>query len=75
LWLKYRSFWGGGRGSATPYAFPPPWPSIFPIILCPPPCYPGWPASPCTCNGLRLFSHIAVFSVRTIIDPRETLLT
>jgi hypothetical protein len=28
--------------------------------LCPPPCSPGWPASPCTCNGLWLISCMAV---------------
>jgi hypothetical protein len=28
--------------------------------LGPPPCQPGWPASPCTCNGLWLISHMAV---------------
>jgi hypothetical protein len=28
----YVVFWEGG-GSATPCASPPPWPSIFPIIL------------------------------------------
>jgi hypothetical protein len=27
--------------------------------LGPPPCYPGWPAASCTCNGLWLLSHIA----------------
>jgi hypothetical protein len=26
------------------------------FFLGPPPCQPGWPASPCTCNGLWLLS-------------------
>jgi hypothetical protein len=26
----------------------------------PPPCSPGWPAAPCTCNGLWLLSRMAV---------------
>jgi hypothetical protein len=28
--------------------------------LGPLPCYRGWPATPCTCNGLWLLSHMAV---------------
>jgi hypothetical protein len=37
------------------------------FFLCPPPCQPGWPASPCTCNGLWLHSCMAVFSKSTIV--------
>jgi hypothetical protein len=56
-----RFFFGGGEGQRPPCASPPPWPSIFPIILFwgPPPCYPGWPATPCTSNGLWLLSRMA----------------
>jgi hypothetical protein len=30
------------------------------FFLGPAPCYLGWPASPCTCNGLWLLRHMAV---------------
>jgi hypothetical protein len=30
------------------------------FFLGPPPCYPGWPATLCACNGLWLLSHVAV---------------
>jgi hypothetical protein len=46
--MKQTTFWGG---SATPCAFPPLRPSIFPIILFGS-TKPGWLATPCTCNGL-----------------------
>jgi hypothetical protein len=48
-----------GVGSATPCVSPPTRPSIFSnySFSCPPPCPPRWPASPCTCNGLRLRSR------------------
>jgi hypothetical protein len=35
------------------------------LFSCPPPCQPGWPASPCTCNGLWLHSRMALFSKNT----------
>jgi hypothetical protein len=62
-------------GSATPCAFPPPQSSVYflSFFSCPPPCKPGWPASPCTCNGLWLHSHMAVFSKRTIFLLRIKL--
>jgi hypothetical protein len=49
-------------GQRPPCASPPPRPSIFVRLFFsgPPPCYPGWPATPCTCNGLRLLSCMPV---------------
>jgi hypothetical protein len=37
------------------------------LFFCPPPCQPGWTASPYTCNGFWLHSSMAVFSKRTIV--------
>jgi hypothetical protein len=37
------------------------------MFSCPPPCQPGWPAFPCTCNGLWLHSRMPVFSKRSIV--------
>jgi hypothetical protein len=44
------------------------------LFSCPPPCQPGWPASSCTCNGLWLQSHVAVFSkIRIVFSLRIKL--
>jgi hypothetical protein len=61
----YIYIWGGG---SDPLCLSPLWPSILLRLFfsCTPPCQPGWSASPCTCNGLWLHSHIAVFSKGTI---------
>jgi hypothetical protein len=49
--------------SATPCASPPTYLALhfFQLLFSDlPPCWPGWLASPCTCIGLWLHSHMAV---------------
>jgi hypothetical protein len=60
------SFFLGGGGQQCLVASPPPRPSIFSIILfLSTTLSMGWPASPCTCNGLWLHSCMAVVSKKT----------
>jgi hypothetical protein len=68
----FGELWGFGKTgvflSVTPCASTPPWPTVFPIILfLSTNLLTGMTASPWTCKGLWLHSHMAVFSKRTIV--------